>query len=55
MQKKNLVFLFLNPYIYVGTQKNRLNMHPKHMLKLMGKKIILQFYTQEFCLSLKNL
>ena len=30
----------------MGTQKNRLN----DMLKLMGKKIILQFYTQEFCL-----
>ena len=24
----------------VGTQKNRLNKQPKHLLKLMGKKII---------------
>ena len=24
----------------VGTQKNRLNEHPKHMLKLMCKKIL---------------
>ena len=24
----------------MGTQKNRLNEHPKHMFKLMGKKII---------------
>ena len=39
----------------MGTQKNRLNdgsfEHPKHMLKLMDKKIYLQFYAQNFCLS----
>ena len=37
----------------VGSQKNRLNEtfeHPKHMLKLMGKKY-LQVYAKIFCLS----
>ena len=27
----------------VGTQKNRLNEHPKHMFKFMGKKMIKNF------------
>ena len=36
---KNTNFLFLNKTYVVGTQKNRLNEHPKHMLKLIGKKI----------------
>ena len=31
----------------MSTQKNRLNEHPKHMLKLMGKKY-LQVYAQNF-------
>ena len=40
---KKLNFLISQPKHVVGTQKNRLNEssfeHPKHMLKLMGKKI----------------
>ena len=41
----------------MGTQKNRFNEmlllsseHPKHMLKLMGKKIF-TIYAEKFCLS----
>ena len=34
----------------MGTQKNHLNEHPKHMLKLMGKKIF-TFLCSKFCLS----
>ena len=34
-------FLNFSSKTYVlGTQKNRLNEHPKHMFKLMGKNII---------------
>ena len=33
-------FLYFSSKIYVvGTQKNRLNEHPRHMFKLMDKKI----------------
>ena len=33
-------FSYLSTKIYVvGTQKNHLDEHPKHMFKLMGKKI----------------
>ena len=38
----------------MGTQKNRLNEHPKHKFKLVDKKIITilsQFYRQNFRLS----
>ena len=34
----------------VGTQNDRLNEYPKHVLKLMGKKIF-TFYAQKFLLS----
>ena len=38
----------------MGTQKNHLNetvlLGPKHMLKIMGKKIF-KFYSEMFCLS----
>ena len=34
----------------VGTQKYRLDEHPKHMLKLMDKKKKLQFYAKN-CLT----
>ena len=34
-------FLYFSSKTYVvGTQKNRLKEHPKHIFKLMGKKII---------------
>ena len=39
-------FLFLNQTYVVGTQKNRLNEHPKRMLKLMDK-----FYAMFFSLT----
>ena len=33
-------FSYFSTKLYVvGTQKNRLNEHPKHMFKLMGKEI----------------
>ena len=36
-----IYFLYFSSKTYVvGAQKNRLNEHPKHMFKLMGKKII---------------
>ena len=36
----------------MGTQKNSLNEHPKHMFKLMDKKIItLKFYADNFSLT----
>ena len=33
----------------MGTEKNRLNEHPKNMFKLMGKK--LQYYDQKVSIS----
>ena len=39
--KINFVISLPNYVTYVvGTQKNHLNEHPKHMFKLMNKKII---------------
>ena len=35
-----LIFLFLNQNICCGYSKNGSFEHPKHMLKLMGKKIL---------------
>ena len=37
---KMIFFLFLNPAYVVGTQKSRLNEHPKQMFQQMNKKII---------------
>ena len=37
---ENYFSYFSTKTCVVGTQKNRLDEHPKHMLKLMGKKII---------------
>ena len=43
-----LFFLFLNRNICCEYSNNRLNEHPKHMFKLMDKKINrLQFYAQK--------
>ena len=44
LRTRKIIFLFLNKTYVVGTQKNRLNetvllSTPKHMLKIMGKKI----------------
>ena len=42
VSNENLIFLFLSQNICCGTQKNHLNgsfERPKHMLKLMGRKI----------------
>ena len=39
MRNRKITSLFLNKTYVVGTQKNRLDEHPKHMLKIMGKKI----------------
>ena len=44
VRNKDLIFLFLNQNIYCGYSKELSQCdssfeHPKHMLKLMGKKI----------------
>ena len=55
MCNKILFFLFLNQYIYRGYSKESSQWddsfeHPKHMLKLMGKKM-LSILCINFCLS----
>ena len=45
-----MIFLCLNQNIVLGIQKNRLNKteHPKHMLKLTGKKIFTILRSKKF-------
>ena len=58
--KKSIFLISQSKHNVVGTQKNRLTdgsfKHPKHMLKLMGKKILkkkyLQLYADNFCVYL---
>ena len=47
--KKKHVISYLSPKIYVlGTEKDHLNEHPKHMFKMMGKTIWTVLYPK-FC------
>ena len=47
----HLIHVFHIQNICWGYTKNRLNEHPKHMLKLIGNKIF-TIFAQTFCLSI---